>query len=308
MNLKQTSFYAIEAECEKNFTTASPFWHLATNGNEIGIIFTNDDDYRYAINALAISMIDIDIKLISFAIMSNHIHLLISGAEKECLRFFELYKNKLKTHFSRNGIQINWDKFKCDNLIPITSLNMLRNEIAYIHRNAYAARPDVTPYSYPWSSAYAYFNVPLKFESTVLSKIQARERREILHMKTTSFPIDYHITNGMILADDFCDIGFGMSVFRDARQYFFIISKAYEAYSECAKRLGENILTTDDDLYSIINDICRKEYSKNSVSLLSPNEKLEIARTIHNKYNAQNNQIRRMLKLDIDIVNELFGE
>lgn len=308
MTPKLISLSAQEAECEKNFAKYSPFWHITTNGNKMEMIFTNDDDFRFAVNALAISGIGLDVKLISYAIMSNHIHLLIAGSKDECLRYFETYKAKLKIYFSRGGVRINWGNFTCDSPIPITTINMLRNEIAYIHRNAYVAKTDVTPYSYLWSSDYAYFKVPLRFESTLASRIQARDRRKIFHMKNISFPIDYHISNGLILAEDFCDIELGKSVFRDAAQYFFKISKAYEAYSECAKRLGEKIMVTDDDLFSIVTGICKNKYFKESINLLTPNEKLEIARVIHSQYHAQNNQIKRILKIDANIVNELFGE
>ena len=55
-------------------------------------------------------------------------------------------------------------------------------------------------------------------------------------------------------------------------------------------------------------DKCRKSYGTDSPNLLQPAQKLELAKILHRQYNASNGQIRRMLKLDASIINELFPD
>ena len=49
-----------------------------------------------------------------------------------------------------------------------------------------------------------------------------------------------------------------------------------------------------------------KAFGSKQLTLLSPEQKIQLARELHFRYNASNQQIRRMTKLDIGILNELF--
>jgi hypothetical protein len=44
------------------------------------------------------------------------------------------------------------------------------------------------------------------------------------------------------------------------------------------------------------------------LSGLTPGQRVEIARKLHFDYNASNQQIRRLLKLDISLLGEMFPE
>ena len=104
----------------------------------------------------------------------------------------------------------------------------------------------------------------------------------------------------------FCDISLGESMFRDARNYFNSLTRNAEAFSQIASRLKDFIFLTDEELYSVICSHISKEYSVKAPSQLSAQQKIDTARQMHFGYNASNQQLRRMLRLDLSILEELF--
>ena len=96
-------------------------------------------------------------------------------------------------------------------------------------------------------------------------------------------------------------------MFRDARSYFNSLTRNAEALSQIASRLKGSIFLTDEELYSVIcSHIINKEYSVKAPSQLCAQQKIDTARQMHFGYNASNQQLRRMLRLDLSILEELF--
>ena len=95
-------------------------------------------------------------------------------------------------------------------------------------------------------------------------------------------------------------------MFRDSHHYFSLLSKNVESFSSIARRLGDRVVVTDEEMYNLLTRIAQRDYKLNQVSLLPPQEKIRLAKMMHFEYNATNSQIQRLLKLDISVVNELF--
>ena len=137
----KTHFYFTQ-----DFESYTPFWHLFTNGNDFKIIFQNDSDYIFGMNILAVcACLFPDVKILTFVLMSNHIHFILSGEEKRCKELFECFKWKLSRGLYKNIS--NWKNFQAT-LAPIGDEDYLRTAIAYVNRNAYVAHPQFTPYNY----------------------------------------------------------------------------------------------------------------------------------------------------------------
>ena len=105
---------------------------------------------------------------------------------------------------------------------------------------------------------------------------------------------------------NYCRVDIGEAVFRDAWHYFNKLSKDIEAYREIAAIVGDSIFYTDDELFDVINRICRDKYGGQRPSLLGKAEKMELVRKLHYDYNADNAKISRLLKLPKNQVDQLF--
>ena len=306
-DLNALSFSEKESICERIFISNGPYWHLYTDGTKMQNIFRCEDDFKTGMWILAASLhISKGVKALTFELMGNHIHLILAGEREDCINAFEIFAAKLRLAFPKRQRAIDWSKFKMD-ILPIESLQALRNEIIYVNRNAFVANPAYTPDSYPWGGGCAYFYPWLKYLATTpLGELPILTQRALLHTKKIAPLADLRVIDSMPFIPSFCDIQLGESMFRDARSYFNSLTRNAEAFSQTASRLKDAIFLTDEELYSVICSHIGKEYSVKTPSQLSAQQKIDTARHMHFGYNASNQQLRRMLRMDMTILEELF--
>lgn len=307
-NTGQLSFSQREYSCEQSFDNGGPFWHLYTDGHKVEVLFEAEEDYKFIITVFAIASAFIGVRILSFEVMSNHIHVILEGLESMCREFFDMVKTRLARYYKSKDRYVKLDGFECK-LVPISSLRSLRYEIAYAHRNAYLADRSYTPYSYPWGTGYLYFNSLAEHKSPIrYSSLTKNEKRAICRGRELQLPEQYLVAEGMILPQSFCCIKYGEAMFRDANQYFSITSKNYEAYSEIARHLGDDIVLNDDEMFAALSILCKKKYGDVRANMLPQKDKLDLAIQMRKDYNASDGQIQRLLRLDRSVVASLFGK
>ena len=301
------SFSEKERICESIFISHGPYWHIYTDGTQMQNIFCCEEDFKTAMWTLAASRHTFKgVQVLTFELMGNHVHLILAGQREECLKAFELFAARLRQAFPKRQRAIDWSKFKME-IMQIESLQALRNEIIYANRNAFVANPNHTPDSYPWGGGCAYFSPWLKHLTTSpLGELPILTQRSLLHTKNIEPLADLRQMNSMPFIPSFCNITLGESMFRDARSYFNSLTRNAEAFSQIASRLKDTIFLTDEELYAVICSYISKEYSVKTTSQLSTQQKIDTARHMHFNYNASNQQLRRMLRMDIAILEELF--
>lgn len=301
------SFSEKERICESIFISNGPYWHLYTDGTRMQNIFCCEEDFKTGMWCLATSLhLCKDVRALTFELMANHIHLIIAGQRDNCVETFDLFAARLKHVFSKIKKAIDWSQFKMD-ILPIENLQALRNEIIYVNRNAFVANPTYTPYSYPWGGGCAYFtpwHQLLKISH--LGKMAVLRQRELLHTRDVAPFANLIEVGTMPFISSFCDIRLGESLFRDARSYFNSLTRNAEAFSQIASRLKDSIFLTDEELYAAMCSFISKEYSVKTPTELSSQQKIDTARHLHFNYNASNQQLRRMLRMDLAILEELF--
>ena len=306
--MSNLSYSAQNAICESNFAQHSPFWHLYTNGQMMQNIFCSEEDFKIGLMSLAMSLLHCkNIKLIAFELMNNHIHLILSGPKEDCLELFSIFCKRLRLIYSKRGRALDWNNFKVD-ILQIDTLDSLRNEIIYTHRNAYVANGSYNPFSYPWGSGCAYFNHWTEIVQTIDFKdLPLRVQRGLTHSRDVS-PYGHLSTCGdYIFIPSFCSVKLGESMFTDSRSYFNMLTRKAEAYSAIAARLKDTVFLTDDEMFQVTLSYCKEKLGIANMTLLSPEQKITVAREIHFKYKATHQQIRRLLRLDTNLLNEILG-
>lgn len=301
--MKNSNYHSGEQECELHFLNSGPFYNANTPENH-PIIFTKDEDYKTAMSILALSAMSFpDVKIYAFQIMSNHIHLVACGEASLIQDFFRFFTGRLRKHFKES---IDRDSFKLK-LFQINDLSYLRNAIAYVNRNGFVVNDDVTPFSYPWgSSAYYFQDILVNYKNNTSTTIGLNRVRRIMHSRYLDKFKDIPFVNGYISPLEFCHIKEAEAFFRNAKQYFYLISRNVEAYSEIAKTIGESMYYTDTDLYLIAVKLSGKLYQIERLIELKPEQKIEMAKRLHYDYNASDKQLVRMLKIPQDILKSLF--
>lgn len=103
----------------------------------------------------------------------------------------------------------------------------------------------------------------------------------------------------------FCDISEGESMFSSQRQYMYLLTRNTESSRDIAREIGETIALSDYELYSVVAKMSKEMFGESS-GILSPEQRMGIAKKIRYDYNAGNKQICRILKLSPSVVNMMF--
>lgn len=305
-----------EAYCERSFQSSGPYWHLYTSGKQTSLIFRKTEDYVFGMNVVAQTSLEFPmVKTITITLMSNHIHLIASGEEEDIVQWFKFFRKKLARGLASDkicGICLPID-FQ-ENHKRLADLNSLRNAIAYVNRNGYVVNPSYTPFSYPWSACGYYF--PMILPQIYFKDLTSAKKREMFRGRVPAFSdntlvLSYGISESsdecyVIAPPSYCAIQFGMAMFRDAHHYFATISKNVEAFSGVASEIEDDEFLTDGELFAQLTFILREHYQSAALKDLSKAQKLDLARTIRNKFRSSNTQISRVLGITQYEIDSLF--
>ena len=304
-NLKGVQTIRSEQDCESLFLSGGPFWHLCTPGQSTELLFQDEKDYITCVRLIALVQRKTGVRILTFAVMSNHLHFILECEKAMALAFFEMLKKKLRQYFATINRYVNLREFNAS-VLGIDNLRSLRNEIVYVNRNGYLANSAYTPFSYPWGAGCFYYNLSVP-GGIAFSTLSRRDQEAFFHGRTDNAYGSLVVDGDMVLPYSFCEIERGMSFFKSGHQYFSLVSKNYEAFSEIANRLGDTICLSDDEMFSTVMLISKKQYQGERPSMLPIKQKMELAKTMRYDYNASEGQIQRMLRLDRKVVSELFG-
>jgi len=294
-------------ELERVFREGGPFFHLHTKPLETGVIFENDIDRTVALVYVAVAAKTIGVEIVAYALMSNHFHFILRGSKGQCRAFFDLLKTRLSLYFSRHGRPGVLKAIEDPDPTPITSLKQLQDEIAYVIRNPYVVRVDVNPIAYLWCSGFLYFNPLLDLIPTrPTSRLTLREKRAWLQSRDVDIPEGLTWVDGCVFPGSFVNYHLAESMFRDARQFTFIVFKNVESQVETALRLGEKPSVNDDEMLTVSLRLCRNEYGVKGPSQLPEEQKYALARQLKYEYYASNGQVARFSGLPLATVNALF--
>ena len=146
----------------------------------------------------------------------------------------------------------------------------------------------------------------VKYYKVTRKPIGTVKLRALMHSRSCDMLNDMMMVDGYISPLEFCDIAAGESFFRDAKQYFYLISRKVESYSEIAKSIGEAIFYNDNDLYTAAVKIARDNFGSHDLRTLPPAAKLELAKRLHYDYNASAKQLQRLLAVDADLLSAIL--
>lgn len=295
------NFIESEGLCCSQFDCLGDVWHLWTPDN-YDLLFENAEAYKKGISIVGVcARLFPRVKVITFELMSNHIHFVLAGRERDIKAFFAYLKSLLSRAFDKK-----LGEWECQ-YRKIENLKDARAVIVYNNRNGYIVSDCHSPFSYPWGANRFYFNPEAKARyRAVCRPVTFREKRELCRGHKAD-----EVT-GLMMVDDyaspmsFCDIEAGERLFRGGPHYYYELSRNVESQKSIAQEIGERIFYTDDELFKDVFTRSKDKYGISRPSGLPKDAKMEMARHLHYEYNAGNKQIHRMLGLDLAVIDSLF--
>ena len=289
------------------FDSAGPFWHLWSS-EDAPLLFSSEDDFKAGMCIVGIcTLLSPEIKNYTFELMSNHAHFTVGGNYDAVLEFCKRFKRYLSRWLAASGKTADLSAWEMS-IREIESLKDCRNVIAYNNRNGFLVNPEETPFSYLWGANRYYFNreAKMRYESIDKQFMSKRAKRDLIHSHDADGITGPVMVDGYACPLGFCAIEEAERLFRNASHYLYLITSNIESQKEIAAEIGERIFYNDNELFSACARMAKKLFGESRPSVLTKEEKISLAKTLHYDYNAGNKQISRMLSLDTSVVTALF--
>lgn len=132
------------------------YFHVISRGINKQTIFEDDKDYLRYIKYITKYVIVYNVKIISYCLMNNHVHMLLYGNSTEISNFMkcvnQCYVNSYNLRYERIGSLIQNSPKK----IPVVNIRYLINVFFYVLKNP--ARANICQADkYAWNSYKEYF-------------------------------------------------------------------------------------------------------------------------------------------------------
>lgn len=115
--------------CLRTFEMNGPYWHLFTSGKETPQIFKKKEDFGFAMNVIAQTALKYnEIKILTFELMGNHLHILAEGPKEQVLASFSFIRKRLGRGL-KDSFPDSLPTGFAPSLKEVTSLEAMRNTI-----------------------------------------------------------------------------------------------------------------------------------------------------------------------------------
>ena len=267
------------------------FFFISTSHLEENIWFKDDEDFKTGMNYVAVASFLCGVRVLSFILMSNHVHFLLESTESEAGAFINKYK-KLYSYYYRT--KYGTRQLLRRNNADIQEIGLtpesLEKVIAYILMNCVAARICLHISGYKWGTCNTFFNLN-RPKSIPLSKLSVRKKRALLKSRI-ELPGDWILSeDGYVLPESYVCVDFVETLFGSpARMNYFLntSSKAKNA------KLSSVPSFKDQNISAAMLDICRSIFRKNGPEQLTREEKCELLRQLSRRFGADLNQLCRV--------------
>ena len=268
--------------------------------------FRDEEDFKVAMNYVALLSGLLGIPVLAFILMSNHVHLVLGCSPEEALRFITEFKRRYSKYYQHKyGVR----EFLRGNGVDIKPLSLedesVKRAIAYVQMNSVAAGICANASYYPWGSGNCFFRVDQP-AGTFLKDLSRRKQIRLLHSfdrpKET-----LRLTDGDYIdpfSFSFVSIRFVEQLFVSPSRYNYFLQSS----SKARLRLQESALPSfrDQNILAGVQDLCQSLFRKHTLKELSSEETGELLRQLHFRFSADPAQLARVLEMPYDQVVRLL--
>ena len=278
------------------------YWLVTTEHLKEGLWFRDDDDYKVGMNYVAVLSFLLGVTVLSFTLMSNHVHFVFYCTKDDARLFVDAFKKYCSRYLSKKyGIKEALRRNKVDIQRVSPDDESFHWAVAYVEMNPVAANICLYPSAYRWGTGRTFFQVsPPK--SVRLGTLSINAARRLLHTKLV-LPSDWLIgEDGYILPQSYVPVQFVESIFKTPKRMNFYLQNSSKAKRR--RELHGNDLPSfrDQVLYAAIPDLCQSLFGKNGSSELNEEQRQDLVRQIRRRFSADIHQIVRVTSFSMEDV------
>lgn len=280
-------------------------YHICTNGQGTHVIMKDRDDYQTACIYLALLSWKNKVDILAYIVMSNHVHILVICKDRmEAKRFIQAYKQKLSLYLKNKYGTEKSLRGIADSISLVDSIKYLQNCVAYILRNALSAKVCRKLEDYPWSSYSAYFTKRDLTGLHKISKLGARERKNVLKTRDNTSDCPYYLdAEGNIVNDSFIRYDIVEAAFRNSNRIFlYSLGTCNDIKMEYELALRPLMRVDDTEILNIAEQLASSRFAGKTISELTNANKCAMIKALYYNNKTTIPQISRILGLPRDIV------
>lgn len=274
------------------------FFMITTDHLSEAILFRDEDDFKIGMSHVAAIACHLEINVLAFVLMSNHVHFVIScesltRADDFIIAYKRLYARYYEGKYGVKEL-LRRNRSRFDEVF--VGDESLEKVIAYVMMNPVVANICQHPSAYTWGSANCYFRVdsPHGLKTGSISK---RAQARLFH---TRIPVnkEYIIDNGYIRPESFICSGFVQKLFRTPRRYDFFLRNSTKAKAKFES--GKSMVPSfkDQIIIAAIPDICNSLFWTNDYKSLDEKDLSRLIHELNHRFCADPKQIARILGIE----------
>ena len=283
------------------------FWFVTTDHLTKKIWFRDEEDFKMGMNLVAVLAVALDVDVLSFILMSNHVHFVLCCSEAKAHQFIKEFKKRHSQYMNKKyGVKELLRRVHVQ-VDPVSGADeSLEWVIAYTNMNSVAAGICLAPTGYPWGTGDTFFKAkPAKGRR--IGTYSDRARVALLH---STQPMPPHLLvgdDGYILPDSYVDVEKVQNLYHTPkRMNYFLVNSSKAKRRLDAKDNAPNF--RDQVILPAIGDLCQSLFQKSSLEALSQDELAELLKQLRYRFSSHANQLARVTGIPYQKVVDLLDK
>lgn len=283
------------------------FFLITTDHLETRLWFRDADDFRTGMNLVASVAFSLGVSVLSFILMSNHVHFVLESTEDGALRFITEFKRVYSRYLShkygaketlrRNGIDVQE---------LALGKESLERAIAYVQMNCVAANICDLPSNYAWGTGQAFFQVS-PGKGTPVGNLSVRARYRLLHSKV-DLPAGWLVgEDRFVLPGSYVNVRFVESLFRTPKRMNYFLQNSSKAKQAMSKMDSRQPSFRDQTILLALPDLCASMFQEPNVENLTEDQHSVLVDQLRRRFCADINQIGRVTGIPHEKLVRLFN-
>ena len=279
------------------------YFLVSTNHLETRILFQDEEDFKAAMNYVAVVTSVTGVKVLSFVLMSNHVHFMLCCTREQADSFIVRFKTAYGKYYrNRYGMGNLLRRNNVDFKEITPQFEALEKAIAYVQMNPVAARICLHPTGYRWGTGNVFNNLNRE-RGMPLSDPSMRARQRLLKSEVQLPPHWTVGREGYVLPESYVNLDFVEKLFKTPARMNYFLNNSSKA------RLIEgrnNPSFRDQVVQDACVDLCRTMFGSDSVESLEKEEKKEVLQQLKRRFSADINQLGRTTGLKPEEISRMF--
>lgn len=255
--------------------------------------FRDDDDYKSGMNGVAVIADTMNLDILSFILMSNHVHFVLCCSRDKAFEFI----NGLKCHHSAYlQRKYGYKEFLRRNAVDIQKVGRedesLEKAIAYVQMNSVAANICLHPSGYPWGTGNAFFRITA-VQGKRLGTMSGRAQKRLVQSNKT-LSQNLLVSNGYIQPESFVQVRFVESLFRTPLRFNYFLINSSKAKRRLLSEDTEMPAFRDQSILTALPDLCQSLFRKTKLNELSWEQQAEITKQLRRRFCSEIHQLVRV--------------